>query len=636
MKTKFFTSFVVICIILSFFVTCCAKYVDEDNTYLTITGHNNKDHDATERDDKIVIQNFADGQVTQVFAQMSDSDIRITASQSGLYAVSVYKSNSWPIRETSNTPGTYTLKDTNGNFLCIPAKYEADTGKYTLYSNFISPNRGNTNTVIYLQAGEQIVLRFDSLGTSCAASIRYIPDGTEINGVKVDYSNTYLSGYSTRDRTQGSDTKTNSGSTNFKYYTGLPKIPNSTNPTSIRTPDDKPASALTKSEDKFELSVVSLMLTVGDFFVQLINDIVGEDVTITRLIFNQVRSVNVNFFDANARRGTFGGMAIGEAVNKWFQFFRVFAIMFYLIALLTIGIQVLLNSTAQGIQKAREFMSKWVKGIAMLFLMPLAMRYVFQLNEALVEMVQNANGFNDPATKAGVIQTGSSFSDSNVWSATEIEFRSPEFVSKYTGRVTFGTSEATKRYMKKINDYKQNLDLSNIMRAYVGATGILGYAIIWYVLIGQLIVFLFIYYKRFFIIAFLIAVFPVTCLFNAISIMQGKPGPQMSTWFKEFLTNVFTQFFHAIVYSVITGIIVDIVRESLTGGSAVTSGTVNWIIIIVAINFVPEGEKIIKKMIASLGSGKTGGDLSKSGKGLRGAASRSIGNIKQMAGIFKG
>ncbi len=65
-------------------------------------------------------------------------------------------------------------------------------------------------------------------------------------------------------------------------------------------------------------------------------------------------------------------------------------------------------------------------------------------------------------------------------------------------------------------------------------------------------------------------------------------------------------------------------------------GNANWIIIIVAINFVPEGERIIKRMISSLGSGKTGPDLKGSGSGMRGAAHRSLTNIKQMTGIFKG
>ena len=80
-------------------------------------------------------------------------------------------------------------------------------------------------------------------------------------------------------------------------------------------------------------------------------------------------------------------------------------------------------------------------------------------------------------------------------------------------------------------------------------------------------------------IAFLIAVFPVVSLFNAISIIKGKKGPQFSTWLKEFLTNVFTQFIHALIYTIITGIIVSIIKDNLT----VSGGALNWIIVIVSI-----------------------------------------------------
>ena len=58
---------------------------------------------------------------------------------------------------------------------------------------------------------------------------------------------------------------------------------------------------------------------------------------------------------------------------------------------------------------------------------------------------------------------------------------------------------------------------------------------------------------------------------------------------------------------------------------------INWIIMLIAINFIPEGEKIIKKMIASLGGGRTGPNLQGSAGGLKGAYQRSMGNIRQIA-----
>ena len=577
MNSKLFKSFVLIFIALSLFSCVFADSYDSINgSYLIISGHDHKDVEGDGAIDVVQREEQGDpGRITEVYVQNGNSNFyfKPAAGKTGLYAISCVTMPNFRDRDNEGIQTTYRVMDTSnpsgsaekkGLHLRIPACYNKDSDTYTLYSNFISPNNGATHTVVFLQEGQEYCFYFTGgWNTNAKATIRYLPPGSEINGVKVvPNDEVFLSGYSTEDRTMKRAEKTTKSLLSSADQSGVKGIPSGTNPAKIRTPDDKPASALFKSDNPFEISLVSLLLAIGDFFVQLINKVVGEDITITRLIFNQVKAVNVNFFSMAARAGTFGGVAVGDAINKWFQLFRVVAIMCYLITLLAIGINVLLNSTAQGIQKAKDYLVQWIKGIAILFLMPLAMRYVFQINEALVRMVQQANKFDNEEIKTAVLKTGSSFADSNVWSTTHLEFRSPEYISKYTGQVTYGTSEATARYMSRIQDYKNTLDLMNIMRAYAGASGRLGYTVIWYVLIGQLMVFLFIYYKRYFIIAFLIAVFPVTCIFNAISIMQGKRGPQMNTWFKEFLTNVFTQFFHAVIYSIITGVVVEMVINS--------------------------------------------------------------------------
>ena len=576
MNSKLFKSFVIIFIALSLFVFAYANendgFDDIHSKYLQIIGH--KQNDVTGDGNIDVVQsseNGEEGRITEVYARYGNSNFYIKPQLSGLYAISCVTMPDYRNRDNEGIQTAYKIMDysnpgggfdNKGKCLRIPA-YKSDDETYTLYSSFLSPNNGATYTVVYLSQGETYCFYFTG-GSSAKATIRYLPPNSEYNGLKVVNNNeVYLSGYSTEDRTMKRSTRIERGLNDSAYQSELKSIPSGTNPAKIRTPDDKPASSFFKSENPFELSIVGLLLAIGDFLVQLINKVVGEDITITRLIFNQVKAVNVNFFDAAARAGTFGGFAVGEAVNKWFQVFKGIALLFYMITLLGIGIQVMLNSTAQGMQKAKELLVQWTKGIAILFLIPIAMKYVFQINEALVKMVQEANGIDDSnGISASILQTGSSFADSNVWSPTHLEFRSPEYVSKYTGQVTYGTTDATVKYMKKLQDYKKTLDLMNIMRAYAGASGRLGYTVIWYVLIGQLLVFLFLYYKRYFIVAFLIAVFPVTCIFNAISIIQGTRGPQMNTWFKEFLTNVFTQFFHAVIYSIITGVIVDMVINS--------------------------------------------------------------------------
>ncbi len=618
-RPKLLISIMTICVMLFSFSIVKAESKILDPTYVSIGSVN----DPNVYVDQGLEEN---GKTTQMCTRSSNTTIDITINQAGLYTLSL-KDGNWKEKRERNGANyrTYKFTDSSGRYPRIPAIKQDD--KYMLLCNPTSSN--NTTVTVYLTPGTY-KLQIDGAWffgqwDSTFFTIRYRGEGDVVNDVPISYADLFMSGYSAEGAMRKSLEEGKTKNT-FPPPTGIPNIPNSEYK-KVRMPGDKPAVGIDalRTKNKFEEAFVSLLIAVGDFLTRVLDDIVGEEVTVSNLIFNRIKAVNANFFDERTRGSGLGGFDVHSAINNWYQFFKTFAISAYLICLLSIGVHVLLNSTASGKQKARELLTEWAKGIIILFLMPIVMRWVFKLNEGLVKWVGGPDSF---------VKVGSSFQSGQEWSAEEIEFRSPQYVSKYTGRVTFGSEESNKNYLKKLNEYKQNLDLMRIMRAYAGATGTLGYTLLWYVLIGQLIVFIFLYYKRYFIIAFLIAVFPVTCLFNAISIMQGKRGPQISTWFKELLTNIFTQFFHAVVYAIITSVVVSIIKDSLISPNA--SGAANWVIIIVSINFVPEGERIIKRIISSLGGGKTGADLRGSAEGLKGLYQNTKGNIKQIMGGFKG
>jgi len=610
-KTRFIINFVLTCIMLSLFSVCYAYD-------LTV-------HWSAMNGNESLTQN---SDYTQAVMQNANYNLNFTCNQTGLYAISsLLESNGSTV---SGQYHKYTISHSNGetqndlrnSYLRIPAVKTTDSSgndTYTLYSNYTS--NGNTTVYVWLEAGENYALR--NLDSHSIITIKRAGDGDTLpSGLVADYGNTFMSPYSSEGRTRGQSSAGDSS----KTYKGEGKsdVP-SEYVSKLRTPDNKPATGIEaiKTQNEFEEAFVSLLLSCGDFTVNLLDKIVGEDVTISLLIFNKVKATNANFFDATARESGLAGANIGEIINDWYQTFKALAIAFYLVCLLSIGVHVLLNSTAGGLQKARELFAQWAKGVIILFIMPIAMKWVFKINESLIKSFQPPS-VTDPV--------GSGFQSGQDWSLEEIEFRSPSFISKYTGKITFGSSQTNNSYMSKIDDYKNNLDLMRVMRAYAGATGKLGYTLLWFVLIGQLLVFIFLYYKRYFMLAFLVAVFPVTCIFNAISIMQGKRGPQMSVWFKEFVTNVFTQFIHAIIYTVISSVIITIIKDSLTTGS---SGAANWVIIIVSINFVPEGERIIKKLVSKIGSGKTAGGLQGSAGGLKGMYHNAVGNVKQIMGSFR-
>ena len=158
-KTKMIIGFVFICIALSFFSICYAAGDQINASYLAITGHNGN---GVLGDDNIDVVQSSDGKETQVKARFSDSNFTITPAQTGLYAIGV-TTMQWNVdREIGDTPRTYNIS-IGGKYLRIPAVKTTGTSgadTYTLYSNYISPNKGNTSVVVWLTAGSDYKVNF--------------------------------------------------------------------------------------------------------------------------------------------------------------------------------------------------------------------------------------------------------------------------------------------------------------------------------------------------------------------------------------------------------------------------------------------------------------------------------------------
>jgi len=363
-----------------------------------------------------------------------------------------------------------------------------------------------------------------------------------------------------------------------------------------------------------EETICELMLAAGDFFVSIINKIIGEEITVTALVYNEVDAVNPNFFDSSVN-GSGITADIKSVIEDWYGVLRLIAIAMYIVALLAIGVSILLASTSSGTSKAKESLTEWVKGIIILTFMPYVMKYAFILNEEIINLLKSAA--NAPTSSYGGV-----FGNTEEWSAEEIEFRSPEYVSRYTGQIEYGSDEASTAYLNKVPEYEQKIDLMRIMRAYAGVTKKFVYAVIWWILIGQLLAFIIQYYKRYFIIAFLIVMFPIVCTFQAVAIGRGLKSGEMSSWTKELFTNIFMQMIQAIIYTIITSVCISTVQVSMT-----STATLNWLLVILAINFVSDGEKMLRKILGAMGS--TADGVGKSGQGVKGAFNRVKSTVKR-------
>ena len=369
-------------------------------------------------------------------------------------------------------------------------------------------------------------------------------------------------------------------------------------------------------------TIVDLNLVLGDFFINLVNNIVGEEITIQSLIFNEVEAVDANFFSARITENSMHKV-VKDAVNRWYSFFMTLAITIYVGCFLLVGIKSMISESVFSKAKMKDLVMKWLTGITILFVFPYVMKYAFKVNDAIIGMI-------DQGFTIGKGVSGTYIGGVDEFTVEEVEFRSPQYVSKYTGILTYGGELLNKAYLRRVNDFTNNLDMMRIMRAYAGITGRIIFVIIWFVLLFQLITLLVKYYKRYFIIAVLITIFPLVMIYYLLGLLKGKNSPAFSAWCKEFFVNVFLQAMHAIIYAIIAAVCLDRVKEELATGKGTT---LNWLIIVVAINFLFQGEKIVRKILG--GEASTAAAIGDSAKRGRAGMKSGMGQAKRVGGLFK-
>ncbi len=144
-------------------------------------------------------------------------------------------------------------------------------------------------------------------------------------------------------------------------------------------------------------------------------------------------------------------------------------------------------------------------------------------------------------------------------------------------------------------------DLLGMMRAYAGRYQRIVFAILWYVLFFQLISLAFIYFKRVFMVAILIAIFPLIMMSYAVDKMADGKSQTFSLWLKELLSNIFIQSIHAIIYVVLVEMGLNIYAKD--------EG--NWLFLMASLLMLIPSESLLKDIFGLNGStvGKLGGAM---------------------------
>ena len=101
-----------------------------------------------------------------------------------------------------------------------------------------------------------------------------------------------------------------------------------------------------RTDNIFELTMSGIFLDVGDFILDYIVFLFEDEITIDRLIFNDVISLNANFFEANKNEfAPSTTQILCGVVNNWYSFFKAITLMVYLIFLVFVGVKILLRNS---------------------------------------------------------------------------------------------------------------------------------------------------------------------------------------------------------------------------------------------------------------------------------------------------
>lgn len=380
-----------------------------------------------------------------------------------------------------------------------------------------------------------------------------------------------------------------------------------------------------QTDNTFEMTLSGYALSVGDMILDYVTFLFNDEITIDRLVFNRVISLNANFFKENGLAPT-STKVLRDIINDWYALFKGLAVIAYLIVLIMIGIKIMLG-VANAKATAKDLLVKWTMGIAILFLFPYVMKYAFTLNDSIVTEIYNSYSGNPYDEIVGTYIGNVS----DVQYDQVFEERSPEYISKSDYVYSLGTAEATYAYFNQLEKYKERTDVMRIMRAMAGITAKFIYVILWYIMLGQMLALLFMYIKRYLMIAFLIIIFPLTVIEYIIGAVKTGKGGGISAWCMEFFLNVFIQTVHAVIYGIIGSVVMLHVRNSIAVGDIQRT---NWVILIVSINFLFQGETIVKKIIKANAASVRGGDeVFKSAENMRKGAKKHLGEVK---GFIKG
>lgn len=313
--------------------------------------------------------------------------------------------------------------------------------------------------------------------------------------------------------------------------------------------------------------------------IKIINWAVGgsSGVTIDDILFNHFEPTKIDYFNGGSSNSTRESSenksadsnnekslsaVMVDTITTWTNVFTQIAVTGYLAALLYIGIQILFRSTGQRQAEYKRLLVDWVIGIGLLFFFPLVAKYSIEINDALVAQIESAKSEN--AVKGSEVS----------YTGGGVRSLSPNATTAQ--KIEFGMSMDESPFSSDNGNYMVK------MAKKAESTKRLSYAIVYMIMAWQLLMILITYYRRVFMIGFLLVLFPLVSLSYAFDKIKDGKSQAFDRWAKELMINVFLQTFHALIY-------VFALNACFAGGEQN-----DWLLMIIGVSFLFRGEEIIK------------------------------------------
>lgn len=300
--------------------------------------------------------------------------------------------------------------------------------------------------------------------------------------------------------------------------------------------------------------------------------------SVDKIFAGKVPAFDINFIDPSMYTGKGAGTdvhiasKINETISKWYVALRNLAVVILLSVLVYIGIRIVISSSADDRAKYKQRVFDWVVAMCLIFFM----HYIMLFTVSMVDILNSTIG--ETATSIPVnISDGTQFNTS-LMGLVRLQAQYSDFASKVT------------------------------------------FMIFYIALVVYTVKFTWEYMRRLVTMMFLTIIAPLVAMTYPIDKISDGKAQAFNSWLKEYIFTALIQPFHLIVYTVLVGSAMDIVKA-------------NPIYAIMVIAFIGPAEKMLRKFFG-FDKASTPGALSQAGNALGGAAAWDM--IKKGVGAAAG